>query len=270
MMAALLARFANGAPSPAAALRDAQTICDRDHGALWGVSLCGPVLLVDPATRALFANQADLENYLKRNGDVFTGTLPEAINIANTAVDWAGKKWTMIRLPLPEAEDRRAVLMGHEMWHRIQGDLGLAASGAGNDHLDTRDGRFWLQLEWRALAAALQATGAARTDAERDAVLFRTRRREIFPDAGRKECDLELNEGLAEYTGVKLSRHSDPMGFVVRNELTRLHTKRPSSAHLPMRPVPPTAFSSTTPVLIGGRRCGPAGISRSSSSSGPG
>ena len=53
-------------------------------------------------------------------GEIFRGRLPDEINIANTATDWAGVKWTMMMLPLPEDAGRRAALLAHEMWHRIQ------------------------------------------------------------------------------------------------------------------------------------------------------
>ena len=216
----IFASIAHAAPTAAEALREADAICRRDSGELWGVPLCGPLLLADPATRAVFANEPGRENQLKRDGDVFVGKLPEKINIANTAVDWAGTKWTMIMLPLPEEKDRRAALMADEMWHRIQSEIGLPPSAAApNNHLDTRDGRFWLQLEWRALAAALETRGAARIAATKDAALFRARRRELFPAAANAERDLELNEGLAEYTGVKLSGAMDLAGFVVAGEL---------------------------------------------------
>ena len=122
-------------------------------------------------------------------------------------------------LPLPEEPHRRASLMAHEMWHRIQNEIGLPRSGAANNHLDTGDGRYWLQLEWRALAAALQAAGPARKETVRDAILFRARRRELFPDAAQAEREMELNEGLAEYTGVKLSGAPDSARFVVEHEL---------------------------------------------------
>lgn len=201
------------------ALREADTICQSDNGALWGISLCGPVLLVDPVTRLVVANQVDHDNQLKSNGESFVGKLPEQINIANTALDWAGTKWTMIMLPLPERKDRRAALIAHEMWHRIQGEIGLPQTPAENTHLDTRDGRFWLQLEWRALAIALETSESARKEAARDAAIFRTRRRQLFPAAAKNERELELNEGLAEYTGAKLSGNPDLARFVVQNEL---------------------------------------------------
>ena len=63
------------------------------------------------------------------------------------------------------------------------------------------DGRYWMQLEWRALAKALGASGPARTAALRDALAFRTARRKVFPNAADNERMLEMNEGLAQYTG---------------------------------------------------------------------
>ena len=45
--------------------------------------------------------------------------------------------------------------MLHELFHRIQPDLGLMTISGNNAHLDTVEGRVWLRLEWRALARAL-------------------------------------------------------------------------------------------------------------------
>src|SRR6185369_13484981 len=74
-----------------------------------------------------------------------------------------------------------------------------------NSHLDTLNGRIWIQMEWRALERALRQTGPARKSAIADALLFRSYRRSLFTDSAGNENALEINEGLAEYTGVKLS-----------------------------------------------------------------
>ena len=206
-------------------LGEARTLCDRDAGALWGKSLCGPLLFVNPGTREVFANQADAEHQLQKQGDIFTGKLPAAVNIANTATEWAGVKWTMVMLPLPEEPHRRAALVAHEMWHRIQDQLGFASSSAANDHLDSRDGRYWLQLEWRALAVALASTGEPETQAIIDAAIFRARRRQIFHNAAAEERSMEMHEGLAEYTGVRLSGASDPRKFAIDGDLKEAAAK---------------------------------------------
>lgn len=174
------------------AFRELESMCARDRGRMWGVPLCGPTILVDPNSRAVIANST------------FPATLPKSIGIANTAIEWDGRRWTMIVQPLPENEYRRRVLLAHESFHRIAPQLGFASRETSNAHLDTADGRYLLQLEWRALAAAL---GGDRT-AVGDALAFRARRRQIFPNAAEDERALEINEGLAEYTGTAFAEPS--------------------------------------------------------------
>ncbi|GAB5535902.1 MAG: hypothetical protein Rubg2KO_21510 [Rubricoccaceae bacterium] len=177
-----------------------------DGGELWGIPLYGPVLLVDPATRRVLAN--DPGDGLQLEGGVYAGTLPETIPVANTAVTWNDRRWTMLMWPVPtDLADLRS-LGAHELWHRVQDDLGLASRERPTLHLGTRDGRLWLRLEWRALAAALGATGSARQAALEDALLFRSQRLALFLDASEAERTLLMNEGLAEYTGVRLSGRS--------------------------------------------------------------
>jgi hypothetical protein len=185
--------------------RQLKQTSDRDGGKTWGVPLYGPVMFVDPDTGDVVANQADLEHKLGPQDGVFTGKLPKEISPANTAFDWAGVHWTMVMWPVAEFRQTRERLLLHECFHRLQQKLGLPARDAVNSHLDTLNGRIWIQMEWRALERALRQTGPARSAAIADALLFRTYRRTLFPDSAKNENALELNEGLAEYTGVRLS-----------------------------------------------------------------
>lgn len=98
-----------------------RVLCEADGGKAWGVELCGPTLLVDPATRRFLANMDGVESALERDGLLFRGELPDAIPIANTAVTWNGRRWTMLMLPLPAEEPALSILLMHEAWHRIQG-----------------------------------------------------------------------------------------------------------------------------------------------------
>jgi len=183
---------------------EAAAACARDAGALWGTSLCGPMMLADARTRFVVANRADARGLLHARGDVFVGTLPAEVNIANTAVEWGGVKWTQIAWPLPEDASARGALMLHELFHRVQGTIGFASTSAGADnaHLATLAGRYHLLLELRALARALRATGdGERRAAIADALAFRAVR-----DAAATEDVLEMNEGLAEYTGDVLGK----------------------------------------------------------------
>jgi hypothetical protein len=187
------------------AAADARAALARDGGAMWGVSLDGPILFVDGATREVLATDSDSAGVLKPDGALFAGVLPREINVANTSLRWNGRLWSMVMWPLPADTLMARALLIHELWHRVQNDLGLPASGPANAHLDTQEGRLWLQLEWRALARALELTGAARQKAIADALTFRAVRRQKFPGSASEENALERHEGLAEYTGVRLA-----------------------------------------------------------------
>jgi hypothetical protein len=191
---------------------EARKICESDDGKLWGKNLCGPMLFADPGTRSVTANQPDAGSRLKAQNGVFEGKLTDEVNIANTATSWAGVHWTMVAWPLPESPTARARLMMHELFHRIQDDLDLPALSPPNAHLGTLEGRVWLRLEWRALQQALARPDASLVERKRtveDALLFRRRRHALFPRAAEEERQLELNEGLAEYTGYKLRGTAD-------------------------------------------------------------
>lgn len=184
---------------------EARLLAESDGGKLWGKSLAGPVLFVDPRSRFAVANQADAESKLKPAGGVFVGTLPANVPLANTALRWAGTHWSMMLWPLPEDKTERSIMLMHESWHRIQSDLGLPSNDPTNAQLDTLEGRYWLQLEWRALARALAAPPDQQRTAIEDALRFRQLRRGLFKGAVTQENALELHEGIAEYTGLKLS-----------------------------------------------------------------
>lgn len=190
--------------------QEAKTICEQDGGRLWGRTLCGPMIFFDPRTRMAVANQGDREGRLVQKGDVFAGRVPDEVNCANTAIEWAGVRWSMIFWPyLGDDRFDRDRLMTHESFHRIQNELGLPMSNPANNHLDSMPGRLWLQLEWRALAHALASKEKERRAAAEDALVFRLYRRTLFQQAATEERALEMNEGLAEYTGVRLSGRSE-------------------------------------------------------------
>jgi hypothetical protein len=172
--------------APQQGFEELRAMCAREHARMWGISLCGPTMIVDRQTRAVTASEAA------------PAVLPKEIGIANTAVDWNGKRWTMIVGPLPEDAFARKALLAHESFHNVQQKLGFPSTGPSNAHLDSIDGRYWLQLEWRALAKALRGD----RQAVRDALAFRAKRRALIASAAKDERELEMHEGLAEYTGV--------------------------------------------------------------------
>jgi len=210
---------------------EAKSVSDKDNGALWGIPLCGPLLFVDPDTRDAVANQADLEGKLKPADGVFAGTASPTLGVANTAVTWAGVEWTMVMWPPPQYKSPRMRLMLHECFHRVQKKIGLPPADPMNGHLDSLDGRIWLQMEWRALEHAFWQRGDERRRDIADALYFRNFRRSLFPAAAARENTLEMHEGMAEYTGVKLSTTSpEEFAVVVASSLRSAPTRTQSYA----------------------------------------
>src|SRR5262245_4321777 len=172
---------------------EATKLCERDAGRLWGVSLCGPIVIFDQATGTRATSQPEPE-----------GPLPRFPGFADGPVSWGGLRWfawPLHMLPENDADVRQQVML-HGLFHRIQPELGLITDDGFNEHLDTLEGRVWMQLEWRALRRAVESSGSVRTGAIADALAFRGERRRLFPGAADNERREEIREGLASYTGI--------------------------------------------------------------------
>jgi hypothetical protein len=183
----------------AEAFNHAKTLCERDGGKLWKISLCGPIVIADPVTKTIATNQPAPD-----------APRPAVLGFANSALEWGGTRWTTISWPhLVALRDVQGLLLIHELFHRIQPQLGLLVQDLPSDHLDTLEGRYWMQLEWKALSRALGSQDSGtRSAALRDALAFRAARRNRFPNAAESERGYEINEGLAQYTGTVVSAGS--------------------------------------------------------------
>jgi hypothetical protein len=183
--------------------KEAQALCERDGGRHWGVSLCGPMVIADAATGTIATSRPAPE-----------GDRPRVLGLVNAPVPWGGATWSAYNWQMIPKDDRaaRGRLFMHELFHCIQPRLGLTAGGPGvpdtASHLDSLEGRYWMFLEWRALARALGASGAARTAAIADALAFRAARHQRFPDAAASEHAVDINEGIATYTQYVLGSDS--------------------------------------------------------------
>ncbi len=179
--------------------REAQALCQRDGGRLWGVSVCAPMVIADRRTQTFATSQPAPE-----------GARPRQLGLVNAPIQWGGATWGAYmwddvanRTP----RDRKEIFL-HELFHGVQPQLGLVLPALATEHLDAMDGRYWLRLEWRALARALRASGEPRNLAVRDALAFRQARRMLYPASVENERAWEITEGLAAYTGTVLAAQS--------------------------------------------------------------
>jgi hypothetical protein len=179
--------------------KEAQALCERDGGRLWGVSICAPMVIADMRTQTIATSQP-----------APAGDRPRMIGFVNAPVQWGGATWGAYMWDdVVNATPRhRMEIFLHELFHGVQPQLGVIAPARAPEHLDAADGRYWLRLEWRALARALRESGEPRNLAVRDALAFRQARRMIYPASVEDERGQEITEGLAAYTGTVLAAQS--------------------------------------------------------------
>ena len=89
---AILAYAVMGHPPPAVAqvdqpraqeyFKEAQALCERDGGRLWGVSLCAPLVIADQRTHTLATSQPAPD-----------APWPRVLGLVNAPIEWGGTTW---------------------------------------------------------------------------------------------------------------------------------------------------------------------------------
>jgi len=162
--------------------KDVQARCEHEGKRLWGMSTYGPMVVADLRTQTIATSQAAPE-----------GPRPRLLGIVNGRLEWGGVTWASYMwdtLANVTPSTARGILL-HELFHAfVQPKLGLKADELLNEHLDAADGRYWMRLEWRALA-------------------FRQARRMLYPASAENERALEINEGVASYAGIAAAADSE-------------------------------------------------------------
>ena len=185
--------------------KEAQSLCERDNGRLWGVSICGPMVIFDMQTKTIATSKAEPN-----------GTRPRLLGLVNAPIQWGGETWGSYiwnDVAAKSPRDRKELLL-HELFHGVQPQLELGAAAGTPEHLDSKEGRYWLRLEWKALEKALRKSGKQRKQAICDALAFRNARRLLFPASVEDERGQEITEGLAAYTATVLVADSESDAIV--------------------------------------------------------
>jgi hypothetical protein len=112
--AATAAQWPGPTTARPAMVRGSKKLCERDAGRLWGVSLCGPMVIFDQATGTRATSQPEPE-----------GPPPRFPGFADGPVSWGGLRW--FAFPLSCSRERcrcTPATMLHGLFHRIQPELG--------------------------------------------------------------------------------------------------------------------------------------------------
>ncbi|MDD2436232.1 MAG: hypothetical protein PHG27_02790 [Massilibacteroides sp.] len=165
--------------------------------ALWGMSLNSPIIIVDHFNNTMFFTTIEDGSVASIKEEPWDNKVP----LANSFFDYNDKRYvTIVHAALMNSTcEQRVNLLCHEIFHTYQQSLGIKNQSSVNYHMDEVQGRALLQIEMKALQQALSGDLARL----KDALHIRAYRQSIY--SNNNEDLYELNEGLAEYTGVKLS-----------------------------------------------------------------
>ncbi len=180
------------------------SICKNEKASLWGEDIYGPLMMVDPDTRQIYANFQDDEGLLKPRDGIFVGIYPKEKVIRDFAVVFGGTLTGMAQLRSTENEYEIISRSVHALFHCLQIRKGIDTPEFHASHLNEKTARLWVKMEWRALQRAVRTSGDTRTQAIRDALVFRSARREMYPRFVTEENNFENYEGTTTFTYIYL------------------------------------------------------------------
>ncbi len=135
---------------------EADALCAREAGRLWGVSLCGPMVIADAASDTLAASEPTPD-----------AARPQLLGIVNAPVGWEDQRWSAYVWGMIPADDpqARGRLLIHELFHRVQSELGLMVMGRRTPISRNRTaatGCGWSGGRWPSVRRAVNASRTAR------------------------------------------------------------------------------------------------------------
>jgi hypothetical protein len=183
-------------------VEDFKQEAQKENAQLWGVTFDRPLLLKTPD---FVLSSISVEGFTPYK-TIYYGTATDIERGGSTCMSWRGQDWSFYTYDKLQFADRktRLNLFFHEVYHCNQRVLHLQGSWAQCKHLNEYNAGCLLRLEFTALLQALQSKNID-SIAIIDALTFRAYRYALYPNAYNEEAQTEMQEGLANYTGLKLS-----------------------------------------------------------------
>lgn len=201
---------------------ETKALCFKENGVLWGRTLDVPILLIDKVNQKIYSNYQSKKLGLHQHNKIYSGTLPDFVDVVKGPAKFGNTIWAVIPLPLPKNKTERQCIILHEAFHCLQPELDLNPKPYNNSHMDEMEARFWLKLEWKALELALQTEGENQKQAITDAICFRKYRRALYSNCDGCENRFEIHEGMAEYTAQKICRNDKDFKIYLQDKLQNL------------------------------------------------
>lgn len=210
-------------------LENAKLILANEKGELWGESIWNDRLLILSASNTVYSLRRFPGSRLDPSGIYWTKVPPGTLSNSNAVQTYQGREYAVVMVSY--LADRSATII-HELFHVLQ-FARRKFNGFEISYLDEPEARILLRAEYQALRNALQAMGKAEPKNRiADALLFRTQRQKRFGKFLQQEIELETLEGIANYTGYKLSSNENKVEIAL-SELSRRESSKSYTRNFP-------------------------------------
>ena len=182
--------------------------CKVNHE-LWSLNLHSPILLLDSVNDIAYTNFPLLAFQQKQEKKVFVHKLKSYPDFNGPIIQWKDRTWIAVYLPWKAGIKEKLAFLAHESFHIKQVKLGIKGSFLSYPYLSTSRGKHLMNLELQELVKALDTSDIVeRKNHIKKALSIRGYRYKEFPQSEELEKQAELNEGLAEYTGLMYAGYS--------------------------------------------------------------
>lgn len=187
-------------------LTEAKKILASDNGKLWGENIWHTDFLILGFDNTIYTLKP-ITGFKTTDSILYYSKMKEnELSFTNSVQEYKGEKYATI---LNSYLKGNSATLIHELFHTLQFKH-KEFKGNPVSYLDNYDARLWLRLEYEALRLTLQSISDKENLQQmklhfNDALIFRKLRQTKYKEHLKNELELETLEGLANYTGIKLS-----------------------------------------------------------------
>lgn len=214
-------------------LLKARKILAEDDGRLWGIPLPTDNLLVMMGNTIYSLKQ--IPNSKTNDSVIFFREISgNTLSSTNTVQKYEGEEYATVLAAY--LSDSSSTII-HELFHLVQ-NKHIVLNGLPVNYLDEYDAHEWLRLEYQALRNCINSINRK---SGRDTILlfasdaftYRKIRQTRYKSYLEKETEIETSEGLATYTGYKLSTYPNLFDIAIKeiNEREQANTYTRSFAY---------------------------------------
>jgi len=211
-------------------LTETKTLLNNDNGKLWGENIWHTDFLILDFDNTIYTLKP-IAGLKTTDSILYYSKMQEnELNFTNSVQEYNGGKYATILSSY--LKDNGATLI-HELFHTLQFKY-KEFYGNPVSYLDNYDARQWLRLEYEALRLTLQSINNKENSQKiklhlNDALIFRKLRQTKYQEYSKNELELETLEGLANYTGIKLSaienKYEEAISQIDEREASETYTR---------------------------------------------